>query len=424
MRRFAFQTPTARTWASRFAGCAWIALLGIVLPFVLPMELLAARTAPPDSSDEEHDATEIAARAIASAAASKGEEDADDLESEAYDAVVRDLLLRIDTIQKESGNVSRQLETPLLELGKLYLSANQCRKAIPLLKQTTSLIRQLDGVMSTRQIPIYDLLAQCYITEDLPGDLQQAQEQVLIIQSNSLGADDVRMIPPLVHAGECYEQAGLYDNAQEQYTRAIRLAQKAGGDESVHMIAPLRAMARTYRLRMQFDPSSAQPLAQGERLLQRASRIARDGSDVGWQVRVATLLDLGDWLQFSGPAREAMKLYREAWEAAVAGGGPERAAKLFDEPRPILYRAAEGVPLRRSPPDAEKLKHYWIDYEFTVTRNGDARDVIVRESTAPRDIQTRIAENLKRTRFRPSLVDGQARDVSGMRIRQGVWVQP
>ncbi len=36
--------------------------------------------------------------------------------------------------------------------------------------------------MSTRQIPIYDLLAQCYITEDLPGDLQQAQEQVLIIQ--------------------------------------------------------------------------------------------------------------------------------------------------------------------------------------------------------------------------------------------------
>ncbi len=67
------------------------------------------------------------------------------------------------------------------------------------------------------------------------------------------------------------------------------------------------------------------------------------------------------------------------------------------------------MPLRRSPPDAEKLKHYWIDYEFTVTRNGDARDVIVRESTAPRDIQTRIAENLKRTRFRPSLVDGQAR---------------
>ncbi len=99
------------------------------------------------AADSPDDASEIAARAVASAVAAAFGERNNDLAADAYDAVVRDLLLRIEAIETEHGRVERELEAPLFELGKLYALANQCQNAIPMLRQAILLSQRLDGVM-------------------------------------------------------------------------------------------------------------------------------------------------------------------------------------------------------------------------------------------------------------------------------------
>lgn len=397
-------------------------MLGLVLhtdPSLLLCALLGI-AAPADGPD----AGEIAARAAASAVAGDSAAENSDLAAGAYDAVVRDLLLRIDSIEKEHGHVARELEMPLFELGKLYVSADQCQNAIPILRQAIALSQRLDGVMNPRQVRAYEPLSECYVSLDMVRDLARAQEQVLLVRENAFGKDDARMLPALAHAGDWYEQAGDYQSARDVYLRAIKIARKAGGDQDARLVLPLRAMARTYRLEMQYEQEALRGRAldaEGQRTLERAARIVRaQAVDSDTTLRIDTLLELADWYQMSGAVRDALKVYQEAWQTAVDAG--RSGAELLGEPQPILYRAAVGIALRRPPPDRDKMKHYFVDFEFTVTRFGEVNDVAAKSANAPRDLQLGIAENLKRTHYRPRFVDGEAVDTPGVRIRQGVWV--
>ena len=375
------------------------------------------------AAESPDDASEIAARAVASAVTAASGERNNDLAADAYDAVVRDLLLKIEAIEKEHGHVARELEAPLFELGKLYAAADQCQNAIPMLRQAILLSQRLDGVMTPRQSPMYEPLLECFVARDMLRDLERAQEQMLLIQESAYGKDDVRLMPALRRAGAWYEQAGQYESARNVYTRAMMIARKAGGEHGVRLVEPLRALARTYRLQMQYEPEAWRGRAldaQGQRMLEQAARIVRMSADADSTLRIETLLELGDWYQMAGAVRDAAKVYKEVWKVAVAAGGS--GAEVLGKPEPILYRAAVGVPLRRAPSDREKLKHYWIDFDFTVTRLGAVDNVVAKNTTAPRDLQLGIAENLKRTHYRPRFVDGEAVDTQGVRIRQGVWV--
>lgn len=385
----------------------------------------AGREPVPAAPEAEWDASEIAARAVASAAAASEGEENSDLAREAYDAVVRDLLLRIEAIEKEKGNVARELEAPLYELGKLYVSAGQCQSAISILRQAILLTQRLDGVMNTRQLRMHEPLLRCLVERDLVRDLGRALDQMVLVSEAAYGKNDARLLAALAHVGEWYEDAGQYESARDTYNQSTRIARAIGGDQSILLVKPFRALARTYRLEMQYEQEALRGRAldaQGQRMLERAARIVRAQADADSNLRIDTLLELGDWYQMSGAVRDAEKTYKDVWAAAVAAG--RSGSSVLGEPVPVLYRAAVGVALRRPPEEQAKLKHYWIEFEFRVTRFGQVEDVTATNSTAPRDLQLGIAENLKRTHYRPRFVDGEAVDTEGVKVRQGVWVSP
>jgi len=376
------------------------------------------------AEDDLGDASELAARAAASALAAESGDEIDELAAESYDAIARDLALRIEAIETERGHVTRELVTPMVELAKLHIAADQCPNAIPLLKDALLLIQQLDGVLNVRQLPIYEPLLECFVARDLLSDLKRAQEQVLLINEHAYGKGDERMIPALVHAGEWYEEAGDYESARELHSRAMAIARKVGGEQDARLVDPLRAMARTFRLQIQYESEPWRGRAlegQAQRMLERAAKIVRSSTNVDMNLKIDTLLELGDSYQMAGAVRDALKAYREVWEADVAAGG---SGAVLSEPEPVLYRAAVGVALRRPPIERVKLRHYRIDFEFTVTRNGEVKDVVVTDATAPKHLHAGIAENIKRTPFRPRFIEGEPVDTSDVRIRQGMWVEP
>lgn len=347
---------------------------------------------------------------------------ADVISTDAYDALTRDLLLRISLIEMEEGSVSRALVMPLFELGKLYVSSDQCRNAIPILQRAILLSQRLDGLMSPQQLSLHAPLLECFVTLDLIRELTRSLEQMLLINESTYGKDDVRMLPALAQAAQWYEQAGLYDNARQLYSRSMKTARKAGGEQDERLVDPLRGMSQTFRLEAQYAESTRSSAlnAAGERTLERAAAIVRANPDADPKRRIDTLLELGDWYQMSGAIRDALKIYKEVVLIANAGG--ESAEALMGEPEPILYRAQIGVALRRPPPDRAKLEHYWVDFDFTVTRRGEVTEVVVTDATAPKDLQVSLAENLKRTHYRPRFVEGEPVETRGLRLRQGVWV--
>jgi hypothetical protein len=150
-------------------------------------------------------------------------------------------------------------------------------------------------------------------------------------------------------------------------------------------------------------------------MLEQAAKIARSGAAIDARLKVDTLLELGDSYQIAGASREALKVYREVWGM----GG----ATMLSEPQPVFYRAAVGVALRRAPLVRDKLKHYWIDFEFSVTSEGRVEDLEVRDASAPTHLRADIAENIRRTPFRPRFHNGDPVDTHGVTIRQGMWVE-
>jgi len=364
------------------------------------------------------DASGIAARAVASALSGSGGESLDELSAESYDAIARDLAARIGTIERNQGHVTREIIAPMTELANLHISANQCESAVPLLEDVLRLIRQLDGVLNAGQLPIYEPLLECFAARERLQDLKRAQDQVLLIKENAYGRNDERMVPALVHAGEWYEEAGDYESAREAHSRALILARKLGGEQDIRLIEPLRGLARTFRLQMQFESEPWRGRAldgQAQRMLERAARIARASASIDSKLKVDTLLELGDSYQVTGAVRDAAKIYREVWNA----GG----RAMLSEPEPVFYHAAVGTALRRAPLVRDKLKHYWIDFEFTVTRDGGVEDVEVRDASAPKHLRADLADNIRRTPFRPRFADGEPVDTHGVSIRQGMWVE-
>ncbi|HEU4626214.1 MAG TPA: tetratricopeptide repeat protein [Steroidobacteraceae bacterium] len=359
---------------------------------------------------------------VATAATATGSFGAEGNSIDAYDALARDLLLRIDLIEHDEGNLSRALLAPLFELGKLYGSNDQCQNAIPIIQRAILLSQRLDGVMNAEQLPLYEPLLDCLVERDMLGELQRALDQTLLINERAYGKDDVRMMPALAHAAEWYEEAGLYEEARRLYSRSLKIARKAGGKMSERMVDPLRGLSQTFRLEAQYESERSSALnAAGERALERAAAIVRATPDADPKRRIDTLLELADWYQMSGALRDAAKAYKEVWDIAAATSGTS-AAELLGAPEPILYRAQIGTALRRPPPNREKLQHYWVDFQFTVTKRGEVTNVVVTDATAPKDLQLSLAESLKKTHYRPRFAVGQPVDTHGVTLRQGVWV--
>jgi hypothetical protein len=158
----------------------------------------------------------------------------------------------------------------------------------------------------------------------------------------------------------------------------------------------------------------------GERSLERAVAILRNYPDADPNVRLETLLELGDWHQLADHRRDALRTYREAWQTLRSDDGRYaiRNVEVLDRPAALVTRHQSGTRVRRASAELDRFEKYIVDLDYAVTRDGRARDVVVIESNAPKRIEIQITRDLKSTKFRPRFVDGEPVDTAGMHQRQ------
>jgi hypothetical protein len=81
-----------------------------------------------------------------------------------------------------------------------------------------------------------------------------------------------------------------------------------------------------------------------------------------------------------------------------------------------------GIAPHRPPAGRENYRHYWILFDFTVTPDGAIADLKTVETKAPDPYQLRLAELVKRTRYRPQFVEGMPVGTANVRRRQGIYI--
>lgn len=352
--------------------------------------------------------------------------------------------------QAEEGALSPDLIDPLKALARLYSDGGDYALALATIERTLDIVRINYGLYSLEQVP---LLQQAMANEKARGndaaawDLQR--ELLSLIERHP---DDLTTVPifrdianerlDLIDryiAGEfppeivlgCYYrssnvafgscQAGskgtavrhILAEAKEYYENAIDvlLRNELYSSEELPELE-MKLIRINYFHGSEFDPPTR--YEEGKRHLNRLIDYEAEGSDTLHQFD--TLVQIGDWDLMYSNNSEALDTYEDAYEQLRQHDVSQEAIdRLFAPDTPVVLPAFLPNPLASGETD-ETRGH--IDVAFEITRFGRSRKIDVLDTAgATRQDRNRLAELIKKSRFRPQTHDGEFADASHVVLR-------
>jgi len=351
-------------------------------------------------------------------------------------------------VETRQGGFSREIIRPLLGLGVAYAAAGDYDASARSLRRAVDVSRKLDGLFNPQQLELVEPLVASYVALGEYEDAVREQQYALRLAETTYGRNDPRLLPALEHSARWLEATGHYVAARQAYARALDIARRAG-EYDLRMVTPLRGIARMYRMEylhgagpVEEDESSSRssqasgtvyeaPTAStssvttvlndaGEDELELALEVLKHHPAEALALRGDTLVDLGDWYMIAGRTRDAMRQYKEAWLALSAPGATGTA--LLDTPSPLIYRPPSSA--RRNPSvEPEEYQEHFVEVEFTVTPEGRAKDATVVAQDVAEATGKSVITALRRSRYRPRIVDGEPVATAGVRHRQVIYVR-
>ncbi len=369
----------------------------------------------------------------------------------------------LQDIEAAGGAWDPALIEQLSALGNLQQQLGDYAAAVETFDRAMHVNRINGGLHTTDQIPIVEELIESYMAVEDWESADLYYNYLFFIQTKAFGPEDPRMIPVFAQLAEWHMQAfslgyggealGLrLSNAQILFDVAARMVFLHFGSSDERFVPYLRNIADSaYLVAQNPEIMSAidratfrntqellaarlnqpQPVAPagyrvGESALQEVvAAYERAGDDVFALAEAHA--NLGDWYIVFERRRIADEHYKQAWDLlAEQENGEELLNRLFGqvtplptfvtEPRAILRRGTELL----SPAD---LQEGMADLSFTVTRNGSVRNVVLLTEETPENTGqvTRVARELRQSRFRPIVVDGAAVESDDNLVRIRFW---
>lgn len=337
----------------------------------------------------------------------------------------------------ETDNANPRLTPPLQGLGLTLIALDREPEAIVPLKRAVDILRNREGLFTPQQLPLLQPLANAYMAARRTDDAGSTQQYALTVAENAWGQNDVRLLPMLDAYARWNETVGRYAPARALHARAAQIADRKTADGHVLAIPALRGIARTYRYAYMYgeteEPATTgqsmaeallaraatSPAAAGEQALRRALEMQQVLTPDDARLRGEVLTDLGDWYLTAGLSSRAVAIYREAWSSLRTAGAEE----LLAMPVPLTYRPP-SVTVSGRTEDPARFEEQDIDFTVSVDANGEVREATASESVATRESAERsVAAALRRSRFRPSIIDGAAVAKTDVPFRERVYVR-
>ncbi len=295
----------------------------------------------------------------------------------------------------------------LLNLGDNYREAHEGQNAVTAYTEARTVNRRIYGLLNEAQLPMLDRLSATLLELNQPVEAEAQQLEALRLVERTWPPESEEALAAVYKYAAWLRDRGLFQFERDQYERARRIIEEHYGKKDVRLVTPLLGTGNSFR-------NQRTPEGQGIGALEEALEIlvAQPTKD---QLAIATALrDLGDWhvafdrIGYSGAE------YRRAWQllGEVQGGDGLRhewfAGPVFVLREPIVIRGLSEDP---NAPSGHVLVRFDLD------RDGLTSNVAIIESEPAGLMDEPVLRQVKRSRFRPQMADGEVVSGEGLGLR-------
>jgi len=335
---------------------------------------------------------------------------------EQYDESTETFLAAIDMFREVEGTFTERIIDPLVSLGANYYATGDYAQALGLFQEARTVSRRSFGLLNPDQVDIVYHVAATLASMHRYEEAHQQQEDALHLMERVHGADTLEIVPFIYRYAEWLVSAFQFEPARVQYVRAMDIIRAQEGPDSPALITPLRQIGNSYR---------TQKLAEGRGIsaLKRALEIAEMQEPPDNLELARVLRDIGDWYTAFSRIGATGEEYARAWALlGTLDNGEEVRQRWFGEPNYVLreYPSGRGL-VEASDPNAVDG---FVRVIFDVDEGGNPLNVAVLESDPPEFKDETMLRAIRRSRFRPRVVDGQVVYSTGLIRNFTFYYQP
>lgn len=323
-----------------------------------------------------------------------------------YEASKDTFVRAIDMYREVEGPFTDSIINPLISLGANYHATGDYRQALGLFQEARTVNRRSYGLLNPDQVDIVYNIAATLTSMHQYEEAHIQQEDALRLMERVYGTDTMEVLPYVYKYADWLVNAFQFEPGRVQYVRAMDIIREHEGPDAFELITPLREIGNSYR---------QQKLAEGRGIsaLKRALEIAEAQPERDPVALARVLRDIGDWYTAFSRIGATGEEYERAWRilGAVENGAALR-EDWFAEPGYVLreYPSSRGL---AEPGDVGAVEGY-VRVVFDVDEGGKPLNVMVLESEPPDFKDATMLRAIRRSRFRPRVVDGEVVYSSGL----------
>ena len=302
----------------------------------------------------------------------------------------------------------------LLNLGDNYREAHDGLSAITAYTEARTVNRRIYGLLNEAQLPMLDKLSATLLELNRPVEAEAQQVEALRLAERTWPPESDEGLAAVYKFAAWLRDRGLFQFERDHYERARRIIEDHYGKKDAHLVTPLLGIGNSFR-------NQRTPDGQGIGALQEALEIlvAQPAKD---SLAIATALrDLGDWQVAFDRVGYSGAEYRRAWKLLdEVEYGDRLRREWFTGPvfvlrEPIVMRGLSEDP---KAPEGHVLVRFDLD------RNGLTSNVVIIESEPAGLMDEAVSRQVKRSRFRPQMADGEVVGGEGLGLRLTFQYKP
>jgi TonB family protein len=329
-------------------------------------------------------------------------------EDQQYDEAAENYLTAVEIYRAIDGPFTPLAIAPLTQLGDNYREANDNVNAVSAYSEARTVSRRVFGLHNVEQIDLLDRMSDSLLSLNQLAEAEAQQLEALRLVQRANAPDSDAVLEAIYKYAEWLGGRGLYQLQRDQYTRALRIIRNgSGGENDVRQVTPLLGIANTYR-------QERNPAGPGYAALQDAFALLREQPERDVLAMATALRDIGDWNTAFGKVGYAGGEYQRSWEMlASLPNGDQLRRQWYSGANYVLYEPLSPRGVSMDP--AAVAGHVLV--RFDIDTAGSPSNVTLLESSPPGFKDDAVLRHIRRSRFRPWIVDGVASPGRGLAIR-------
>jgi tetratricopeptide (TPR) repeat protein len=324
-----------------------------------------------------------------------------------HEGAAKSYLAAIDAYRGYDGPFSPLVIPVLTALGDSYKESNDFLNAVSAYGEARTINRRTYGLLNEDQIPLLERTADAMRDLNQPAQADEQQLEALRIVERNHPPESDEALAGIYKYAAWLRDTSRYAEERDQYNRALRVIRDNYGKDDVRQARPLLGIGNSFRVQRI-------PEGTGAGALRDALSLLLAQSDPDERMVAQALRDIGDWeVAFTKVDYDGAE-YRRAWQLlGSVPDGDQLRQEWFTGPNYVLREpiSLRGISQEPKAPSGHVLVRFDLD------SSGRSLNETIVESDPPGLKDEAVLRHVRRSRFRPQMMDGEIVPRKGLALQ-------